>query len=76
MTDEQLRAQGWSRMATYDDPRLTEMVQMYEELGFEVRLEPFCGESGQECSECLRSEPERFKTIYTRKRSSGELRSE
>ncbi|MBW2457586.1 MAG: hypothetical protein JRI68_23975 [Deltaproteobacteria bacterium] len=63
--EDELKAQGWSQRTTYDEPRLSEMVALYEELGFEVRLEPFCPMDDQ-CSECLMQEPGRFKTIYVR----------
>jgi hypothetical protein len=64
---EALRRQGWERQVTYDEPRLSQIVEMYVESGFEVLLEPFdpLSEPGQ-CSHCMRESPERFKTIYTR----------
>ena len=66
-TEDELTEQGWSKRTTYDEPRLSEMVAMYEELGFDVRLEPFCPSSDQDCSECLLGQSGRFKTIYVRK---------
>jgi hypothetical protein len=38
---EALALQGWERQATYDEPRLSEMAEVYEEIGLEVHLEPF-----------------------------------
>ncbi len=67
LTEDELTKQGWSKRTTYDEPRLSEMVELYQELGFEVRLEPFCSGPEQECSECIVQRPERFKTIYVRK---------
>jgi hypothetical protein len=64
----ELEAQGWKRQATYDDPRLSEMVEMYEELDFEVRLEPFQPLSDEACAVCMQQDPDRFKTIYTRQK--------
>ena len=64
---DDLVRQGWTQQATYDEPRLSEMVEAYEELGFEVRVEPFRPDESAECSECMRLAPGRFKTIYTRK---------
>ena len=59
---------GWERRTTTDEPRLSELVELYEELGFEVMLRPISrDELGQECQECYLAEPERFRTIYTRK---------
>ena len=60
---------GWERRTTIDEPRLSELVETYLEMGFEVVLRPVSGEEpGEECSECHMAEPERFRTIYTRRR--------
>jgi hypothetical protein len=66
--EKKLIAAGWQRQATYDDPRLTEMVAMYTEIGLEVHLEPFNPASENGCTECMRLMPELYKTIYTRKK--------
>ena len=61
--------QGWLRRTTIDEPRLSELVDLYEELGFEVVLRPPSpDELGAECSECYMADPDRFRTIYTRPR--------
>ena len=65
---EELVLQGWQRQATYDEPRLSEMAEIYEELGLEVHLEPFHPDEEPGCAACLASMPEQYKTIYTRKK--------
>lgn len=65
--EEALEAEGWKRMATYSEPRLSEMVEEYRELGFEVRIEEVDPDS-EECTECIELEPESTKTIYVRKK--------
>lgn len=67
MTRDELLAEGWTEQATYDEPRLSEMVQTYRELGFEVRVEPFQADGAQGCKECMMGDPERFRTVYTRR---------
>jgi hypothetical protein len=62
-----LISQGWKKKATYDEPRLTEMAKIYEEIGLEVHLEPFKAENEDGCTGCLQQFPDQFKTIYTRK---------
>jgi len=50
-----------------DEPRLSEMVEQYKELGFEVLLEPV-DTTSEECTGCL-TDPvfsDRYKTVYTR----------
>jgi hypothetical protein len=65
---EALLLAGWEKRAILEEPRLTEVVALYQELGFEVRQEPIetCGEAG--CSDCLKADPERYRTVYTRRR--------
>ena len=60
---------GWERRTTIDEPRLSELVELYEELGFEVLLRAINREAlGDGCSECYLDQPDRFRTIYTRRR--------
>lgn len=40
-SQEDLARAGWERKTTSDEPRLSEIVEMYKEIGFEVHLEPF-----------------------------------
>ena len=64
--EEKLISEGWQKQATYDDPRLTELVEMYEEIGIDVHLEPFNPENEKGCTGCMQMMPELYKTIYTR----------
>ena len=66
---EALSNSGWQRKATYDEPRLSEMVDMYREIGLQVHLEPFNPEEEPGCTDCMASAPGQYKTIYTRKKS-------
>ena len=66
--EEKLISEGWEKKATYDNPRLTEMVQTYEDIGLEVHLEPFDAQNEDSCTGCMQVHPDRFKTIYTRKK--------
>ena len=62
---------GWQKRNTIDEPRLSELIEMYEELGFEVKTEDFDPENfPEECSECMLQYPERYKIIYTRKKTN------
>jgi hypothetical protein len=65
--EEALIAEGWVKQSTYDEPRLTEMVEMYKEIGFNVHLEPFNPDEEPGCAECMKIAPETYKTIYTKK---------
>ena len=65
---EELIRQGWERQSTYDEPRLSEMVDTYREIGLEVHLEPFDPNQETGCASCMAAMPENYKTIYTRKK--------
>ena len=67
--EEKLTSEGWEKRAIYDDPRLMEIVEQYEEIGFEVHLEPIRTENKDGCIDCIQQNPDRFKIIYTRKKS-------
>ncbi|MCB2225291.1 MAG: hypothetical protein KQH53_01345 [Desulfarculaceae bacterium] len=77
--EAELKAQGWTRQFTADEPRLSEAVESYRALGFEVLLEPVdpaaCAAEGG-CTACFGS-PEaaaRLKIIFTRAKT-GDART-
>jgi hypothetical protein len=70
--EERLKAEGWTRRTVAAGPRLGEMVELYEDLGFEVRLEPFDAEEEDgDCRACFSEDRERFKVVYTRPCNDG-----
>jgi hypothetical protein len=66
----ELENQGWVKQFTTDEPRLSEAVEEYQELGFEVHLEPVdpLQLPVGECSRCLLADGDRYKDIYTRRK--------
>ena len=68
-TEAELLAQGWERRFIYDEPRLSEAVETYREIGFEVTLLPVPPDD-VDCSECMKENPQRYRVIYTRKRDT------
>ena len=67
MPTDPLVLDGWERQNTLDEPRLSEVAEMYREIGFEVRIEPFDPERESGCTECMKASAEKYKTIYTRR---------
>lgn len=65
--EEELQKEGWVKRFTTDEPRLSEVVQQYQEIGFEVLLEPL-DPRAEECTTCLAPFSDRYKTIYTRRK--------
>jgi hypothetical protein len=66
---EELEQKGWIRQFTADEPRLSEAIEEYSKLGFEVLLEPIDPQEMEgECSSCLMAACDKYKIIYTRRR--------
>jgi hypothetical protein len=66
---QELEKEGWVKQFTADEPRLSEAVEEYRELGFEVHLEPLDPlEMAGECTSCLMASCDRYQVIYTRRK--------
>lgn len=70
MKKDGLEQDGFERRGVYEEPRLTEIVQMYEEAGFEVVVLDYKAGGGEHCNACLDDvdAKNRYKVVYTRKR--------
>jgi len=67
--DPALLADGWERRFSADPQRAEEAIQLYNQLGYEVRAEPLSpDEVRNECEDCRRLAALGFKTIYTRRK--------
>ena len=63
-----LEKEGWQRQFTTDQSRLEEMVDFYQSLGYEVRVEAACEELPlPECASCYEKFCDKYKTIFVRK---------
>ncbi|MBA4391052.1 MAG: hypothetical protein C0399_08950 [Syntrophus sp. (in: bacteria)] len=74
--EDELGKAGWERRFIACEPRLSEMAEMYEEIGLEVHLEPLsktkeleedtdsCTSKG--CTVCFDADRERYRIIFTR----------
>jgi hypothetical protein len=78
--EEELIRAGWEKRFIACEPRLSEMADMYREIGFEVLLEPLptkeeieaqdCGTSCDEkgCTVCYGADTTRYRIIFTRRK--------
>lgn len=63
-----LVAQGWDRRFMADGQRLSEYVELYTSLGYEVHTEKVQPEElGPDCTDCRLLVCRQFVTVYTRK---------
>lgn len=63
-----LMQQGWIRRTTIGEPRLSEVVENYRAMGYEVHVERFGGVEGS-CTTCYddpASESQVWGTVYVR----------
>lgn len=74
--EKTLIEEGWERRIIACEPKLSEIAQLYRDIGFEVHLEPlpekgdedkfFCEK--EECTACYDVDRKKYMIIYTRKR--------
>jgi hypothetical protein len=68
-------AAGWERRFVIESPRVAELTSLYEQLGFEVAVDPIQGSvpvstSAEEgCAECPVAAALQFCMVYTRRRA-------
>jgi hypothetical protein len=62
--------EDWERRSIIDNDRVSEQVEMYESIGFEVMVKDVNpGQLPEEyCKECFFANPEKYKILYTRKK--------
>jgi hypothetical protein len=65
-TEAELLAEGWERCFVADEPRLSEAVETYREIGFEVLLLPVPLDD-EACTDCMATESDRYRLIYVRR---------
>jgi hypothetical protein len=69
LKEKEMEKEGWIKQTTIGEPRLSEIVELYESLGYEVFLESVkLDEMDEECRKCYESEIGEVKTVYVRKK--------
>ncbi len=76
MTEKEktLIEKGWERRFIACEQRLSEVIEMYREIGFEIHLEPLPSKEEMdsemceqtECTACFDLDRERYRIIFTR----------
>ncbi len=70
--EDALLRDGWIRQTIIGEPRLSEIVQNYKAMGFEVHVEEFKTEGDSGCTTCFDAGQGmgfQYGTVYVRKRS-------
>lgn len=59
----------WIKRTTIGEPRLSEIVDLYKSLGYEVRVEPVkLDRLDDDCRRCYESDIDELRIIYVRKK--------
>ncbi|MBI1905667.1 MAG: hypothetical protein HYS20_05410 [Rhodocyclales bacterium] len=70
--EAELLKEGWIKQTTIGEPRLSEVVENYKTLGYEVHVEEFRDQAnGDGCTTCFDAGKEMgqvYGTVYIRKR--------
>ena len=56
----------WQEVAIDGETHVKRITDMYEELGFKVRLEEVKPEGVEQCAKCLQERGEKIYRVYTR----------
>jgi len=62
----------WQEVAIDGEAHLKRLVDMYEELGFEVRLEEAKPEEVEQCTQCLQESGEKIYRVYARRQQEAQ----
>jgi hypothetical protein len=64
----ELEKEGWENRGEFCEPRLSEFVKLYEEMGLEVRLVPLDPENLPGCGVCFEKDMDKYRAIYVRRK--------
>ena len=62
----------WQEVAIDGETHLKRVVDMYEELDFEVRLEEVKPEEVEQCTQCLQESGEKIYRVYARRKQEAQ----
>jgi len=64
------RGKDWERGFTVEERRVKEYVELYESIGFEVRVEPATPNEVKECQVCFKADFNNLRTIYIKRKEN------
>ena len=62
----------WQEVAVDGERHVSRLVDMYEELNFEVRLEEVRPEEVEHCTKCLQESGEKIYRVYARRKQEAQ----
>lgn len=64
------RGKDWERGFTVEEGRVKEYVELYESIGYEVRVEPATPNEVEECQVCFKADFNNLRTIYIKRKEN------
>ncbi|TKJ21617.1 MAG: hypothetical protein CEE43_09325 [Promethearchaeota archaeon Loki_b32] len=66
------RGKEWERGFTVEENRVAEYVELYESIGYEVRVESATPDDQEECQTCFKTDFDNLRTIYIKRKENRE----
>lgn len=67
------RGKDWERGFTVEERRVSEYVELYESIGYEVRVEPATPDEQEECQTCFKADFDNLRTIYIKRTENKDI---
>ena len=64
------RGKDWERGFAVEERRVKEYVELYESIGYEVRVEPATPNEVEECQVCFKADFNNLRTIYIKRKEN------
>ena len=61
------RGNDWERGFTVEENRVAEYVELYESIGYEVRVEPATPDEQEGCQICFKADFDNLRTIFIKR---------
>ena len=71
--DLPLRGKDCERGFTIEENRVTEYLELYESIGYEVRVEPATPDEVNDCQVCFRADFNNLRTIYIKRNQNKDI---
>ncbi|MFW9972039.1 MAG: hypothetical protein ACFFDF_17750 [Candidatus Odinarchaeota archaeon] len=68
------RGNEWERGFTVEEDRVAEYVELYESIGYEVRVEPATPDEQEDCQECFKADFDNLRTIFIKRSKNNEAK--
>ena len=72
-TKQEMEREGWRVASVTGGDHLNRTLEMYQELGMEIRLEEVKPEEYGDCAECYKSGDEAIYRIYTKSKDEESI---